>query len=229
MRARPDRSHPFHHHARHLLQARSRAAPARHNREEPNPMPRARTACARRTRHPEDPMTRNVIWQDHEPALQPVDETVDHVRGSPAGRLILEYGDYEWPYSRQAFRAIERVEQELGGGVRSATTHQDRIAENGPDLRLRADRRGTLATGRPGPYRRHRERSGTQMVVRRPEPGPASPAIPIGPGLADPLTGCPSTAGGRRPVTVDNAVARDLDIGPGASGQPDRGTRIRSE
>jgi hypothetical protein len=96
-------------------------------------------------------MTRNVIWQDHEPAFQPVDETVDHVRGSPAGRLILEYSDYECPYSRQAFRAIERVEQELGGGVRSATTHRDRIAENGPDLRLRADRRGTLATGSPGP------------------------------------------------------------------------------
>jgi hypothetical protein len=55
-------------------------------------------------------MTRNVIWQDHEPVLQPVDEAVDHVRGSAAGRLILEYGDYECPYSRQAFRAIERVE-----------------------------------------------------------------------------------------------------------------------
>ncbi len=68
-------------------------------------------------------MTRNVIWQDHEPALQPVDETVDHVRGSPAGRLILEYGDYECPYSRQAFRAIERVEQELGGGVRFCFRH----------------------------------------------------------------------------------------------------------
>ena len=60
-------------------------------------------------------MMRNVIWQDHEPVLQPVDETVDHVRGSPAGPLILEYGDYECLYSRQAFRAIERVEQELGG------------------------------------------------------------------------------------------------------------------
>ena len=68
-------------------------------------------------------MTRNVIWQDHEPALQPVDETVDHVRGSAAGRLILEYGDYECPYSRQAFRAIERVEQELGGGVRFCFRH----------------------------------------------------------------------------------------------------------
>jgi hypothetical protein len=68
-------------------------------------------------------MTRNVIWQDHEPTVQPVDETIDHLRGSPAGRLILEYGDYECPYSRQAFRAIERVKQELGGGVRFCFRH----------------------------------------------------------------------------------------------------------
>jgi protein-disulfide isomerase len=63
-------------------------------------------------------MARNVVWRDHEPVLQPVDEAVDHVRGSSAGHLILEYGDYECPYSRQAFRAIERVEQELSGAVR---------------------------------------------------------------------------------------------------------------
>jgi protein-disulfide isomerase len=68
-------------------------------------------------------MTRNVIRQEQEPALQPVDETVDHVRGSPPRRLILEYGDYECPYSRQAFRAIERVQQELGGGVRFCFRH----------------------------------------------------------------------------------------------------------
>ena len=68
-------------------------------------------------------MTRNVIRRDHEPVLLPVDETVDHVRGSPAGRLILEYGDYECPYSRQAFRAIERVAQELDGGVRFCFRH----------------------------------------------------------------------------------------------------------
>src|SRR3982074_1133696 len=35
-------------------------------------------------------------------ALAPLDDKVDHVRGSPAGRLIIEYGDYECPYSRQA-------------------------------------------------------------------------------------------------------------------------------
>jgi len=33
------------------------------------------------------------------------------------------YGDYECPYSRQAFRAIERVERELAGRVRFAFRH----------------------------------------------------------------------------------------------------------
>jgi protein-disulfide isomerase len=52
-----------------------------------------------------------------------LDETVDHVRGGPEGRLIVEYGDYECPYSRLAFRAIERVEPELGDRVRFAFRH----------------------------------------------------------------------------------------------------------
>jgi protein-disulfide isomerase len=55
--------------------------------------------------------------------MQPLDETVDHVRGSPTARLILEYGDYECPYSRQAFRQIQHVEQRLGDGVRFAFRH----------------------------------------------------------------------------------------------------------
>ena len=42
--------------------------------------------------------------------VQPIDPQVDHVRGDPDGRLILEYGDYECPYSRQAFREIQQVE-----------------------------------------------------------------------------------------------------------------------
>jgi protein-disulfide isomerase len=46
--------------------------------------------------------------------LEPLNQEVDHVRGPTGGRLILEYGDYECPYSRQAFRAIERVERRLG-------------------------------------------------------------------------------------------------------------------
>jgi formate-nitrite transporter family protein len=52
-----------------------------------------------------------------------LDEQVDHVRGPATGRLILEYGDYECPYSRQAFRQIERVESELEGQVRFAFRH----------------------------------------------------------------------------------------------------------
>jgi len=68
-------------------------------------------------------MTRNAMPEKRQPALAPVDVAVDHVRGSPAGPLIVEYGDYECPYSRQAFREIERVEKELGGGVRFAFRH----------------------------------------------------------------------------------------------------------
>jgi protein-disulfide isomerase len=55
--------------------------------------------------------------------MEPLDEAVDHVRGSAAGRLIVEYGDYECPYSRQAFREIQVVEERLGEGVRFAFRH----------------------------------------------------------------------------------------------------------
>jgi protein-disulfide isomerase len=68
-------------------------------------------------------MTLDAMPGDRQLALALVDEKADHVRGSPAGRLILEYGDYECPYSRQAFHAIELVEQQLGGNVRFAFRH----------------------------------------------------------------------------------------------------------
>ena len=38
-------------------------------------------------------------------------------------RRAREYGDYECPYSRQAYREIERVEHQLGDGVRFAFRH----------------------------------------------------------------------------------------------------------
>jgi protein-disulfide isomerase len=68
-------------------------------------------------------VTLNATPEDRQLALAPLDEKVDHVRGSLAGRLIIEYGDYECPYSRQAFRAIEQVERQLGGYVRFAFRH----------------------------------------------------------------------------------------------------------
>jgi protein-disulfide isomerase len=56
-------------------------------------------------------------------SLEPIDDLVDHVRGGVAGRLIVEYGDYECPYTRAAYRMIERVERQLGDGVRFAFRH----------------------------------------------------------------------------------------------------------
>src|SRR3954463_397758 len=67
-------------------------------------------------------MTRQVS-PDPGAGVAPAAETVDHVRGGLAGRLILEYGDYECPYSRRAFREVERVESRLGEEGRFAFRH----------------------------------------------------------------------------------------------------------
>lgn len=55
--------------------------------------------------------------------VEPLDPAEGHIRGSPTGRLILEYGDYECPYSRRAYRHIQHVESVLGDGVRFAFRH----------------------------------------------------------------------------------------------------------
>jgi protein-disulfide isomerase len=68
-------------------------------------------------------MARSEMPDDRRLAPAPLEEKVDHVRGSPAGHLILEYGDYECPYSRQAFHVIEHVERQLGGNMRFAFRH----------------------------------------------------------------------------------------------------------
>ena len=56
-------------------------------------------------------------------ALAMLDAEVDHARGPVSAPVILEYGDYECPYSRQAFRSIERVERSLRGHVRFVFRH----------------------------------------------------------------------------------------------------------
>jgi protein-disulfide isomerase len=58
-----------------------------------------------------------------EPEVEPLDEAVDHVRGPAGAHVILEYGDYECPYSRRAYREIQRVDEELGGNLRFAFRH----------------------------------------------------------------------------------------------------------
>jgi protein-disulfide isomerase len=46
---------------------------------------------------------------------QPVDPGYDHWRGGPdAAVTIVEYGDYQCPFSRLLFRAVEQLERELG-------------------------------------------------------------------------------------------------------------------
>jgi protein-disulfide isomerase len=55
--------------------------------------------------------------------IAPLDDAVDHVRGPARSPLILEYGDYECPYSRRAYRNIEHVEAQLDGGLRFAFRH----------------------------------------------------------------------------------------------------------
>jgi protein-disulfide isomerase len=58
-----------------------------------------------------------------QPSVEPLDEEIDHVRGPMDGRLVIEYGDYECPYSRRAFREIQRVEQQPGSSIRFAFRH----------------------------------------------------------------------------------------------------------
>jgi protein-disulfide isomerase len=66
---------------------------------------------------------RYAVPRKREARMEPLDDAIDHIRGGAAGRLIVEYGDYECPYSRRAFREIEHVERELGDGVRVAFRH----------------------------------------------------------------------------------------------------------
>ncbi|HTX12932.1 MAG TPA: DsbA family protein [Solirubrobacteraceae bacterium] len=55
--------------------------------------------------------------------FQPLDAAVDHVRGPEGARLILVYGDYECPYTRRAYREIERIESEHPDEIRFAFRH----------------------------------------------------------------------------------------------------------
>lgn len=55
--------------------------------------------------------------------MEPLEGAIDHIRGGAFGRVIVEYGDYECPYSRQAYREIGRVERRLGDGVQFAFRH----------------------------------------------------------------------------------------------------------
>jgi protein-disulfide isomerase len=61
------------------------------------------------------------VAEQRESAVAPLDDGVDHVRGPAGARLVLEYGDYECPYSRRAYRAIQQLEARIE--VRFAFRH----------------------------------------------------------------------------------------------------------
>jgi formate-nitrite transporter family protein len=60
---------------------------------------------------------------NHGATVEPLDAALDHVRGPDSAPLVLEYGDYECPYSRRANREIQRVAERLSGGLRFAFRH----------------------------------------------------------------------------------------------------------
>jgi protein-disulfide isomerase len=55
--------------------------------------------------------------------LEPLDPAVDHVRGAPNGRVILVYGDYECPYTRQAVHEIASLVHRSDGELQFAFRH----------------------------------------------------------------------------------------------------------
>jgi protein-disulfide isomerase len=62
------------------------------------------------------------MWRQAQ-TMEPLDESIDHVRGPSDGRVIVEYGDYECPYSRKAFRHIQVLERRLDGALRFCFRH----------------------------------------------------------------------------------------------------------
>ena len=58
----------------------------------------------------------------HEPELVITDH--DHVQGAAAAPVTLvEYGDFECPYSREAVRTVEFLQREFGGNLRFVYRH----------------------------------------------------------------------------------------------------------
>ena len=54
----------------------------------------------------------------------PFDAERDHWRGSASPAVtLLVYGDYECPYTRLAYRSVQRIEPRLGGDLRFVFRH----------------------------------------------------------------------------------------------------------
>jgi hypothetical protein len=73
-------------------------------------------------------VTLNATPDDRELTLAPLDGEVDHLRGSPAGHLIIEYGDYECRTGGRHFtRSSESNSSVAGHAVRVPAFSADRL------------------------------------------------------------------------------------------------------
>jgi protein-disulfide isomerase len=110
-------------------------------------------------------------------SVPPLDPAIDHVRGSATGRLTVEYGDYECPYSRRALREIERVETQCGGRVRFAFRH---FPLSGNHRHAQAAAAAAVAAGGQGRFWEmhellfHRQRALGDADLRHYAPGSSS-------------------------------------------------------
>ena len=77
-----------------------------------------------------------------------VNETRDHVQGSPAAKVTLvEYGDYQCPYCGEAYPIIKKIQKRFGSDLRLVfrnfpITEAHPFAENGAEIAEAAGAQG---------------------------------------------------------------------------------------
>jgi protein-disulfide isomerase len=78
----------------------------------------------------------------------PVNETRDHIQGSPRARVTLvQYGDYQCPYCGEAYSIIKRIQKRFGSDLRFVfrnfpITEAHPFAETGAELAEAAGAQG---------------------------------------------------------------------------------------
>jgi protein-disulfide isomerase len=80
--------------------------------------------------------------------ILPVNETRDHIQGSPRARVTLvQYGDYQCPYCGEAYSIIKRIQKRFGSDLRFVfrnfpITEAHPFAETGAELAEAAGAQG---------------------------------------------------------------------------------------
>jgi protein-disulfide isomerase len=78
----------------------------------------------------------------------PVNETRDHIQGSPQAKVtVVQYGDYQCPYCGEAYGIIKRIQKRFGSELRFVfrnfpITEAHPFAENGAEIAEAAGAQG---------------------------------------------------------------------------------------